>query len=140
MVDRTRDITRDGPYARLGLTRHGDRATVGVNYERSYVPSFTFGGTNQSQELRGYVQMPLSRNRLYLQEAAAWRRTNPFVEAELPLDSVWIHTVAGYALQRWLRLEGYHSYTRQDTRLAAGQIGRHLVGVQIVVSEPMRIR
>jgi hypothetical protein len=140
MHDRLSDVTRDGPYARLGLTHRADRATLGVDYQRSYVPSFTFGGSNESQELRGYVQMPLSRNRLYVQEAASWRRTNPFLEAELPLDSIWVHTVAGVAMQRWLRLEGYHSYTRQDTRLAAGQISRHVVGVQLVVSEPMRIR
>lgn len=138
--DRTRDIGRSGPYARLGLTHHAQRATLGVAFERSYVPSLSFGGTNQSQELRGYVQMPLARNRFYLEEAAAWRRTNPFVQAELPLDSFWVHTVAGYAVQRWLRLEGYHWFTRQDTRVAAGQINRHVVGVQVVVSEPMRIR
>src|SRR5206468_1099696 len=120
--------------------QHAERATLAVDYERSYVPSLAFGGTNQSQELRGSVQMPLSRNRVYLQESASWRRTDPFIESELPLDSIWIHTVGGYALQRWLRLEGYHSYTRQDTRLAAGQIGRHVIGAQVVISEPMRIR
>jgi hypothetical protein len=138
--DRSRGITRTGPYVRVGLTHRADRATLGLAFERSYVPSLSFGGTNESQEVRGYVQMPLARNRFYVQEAAAWRRTNPFVEAELPLDSYWVHTVVGYALQRWLRLEGYHSFTRQDTRVAAGQINRHVVGAQVVVSEPMRIR
>lgn len=140
MVDQTRDLTRTGPYVRFGLTHRAERATIGLDYQRSYVPSFTFGGANQSQELRGYVQMPLTRNRFYVQEAAAWRRTNPFVEAELPLDSVWVHTVVGYAAERWLRFEGYYSFTRQDTRLTAGQINRHVVGVQIVLSEPVRIR
>jgi hypothetical protein len=51
-----------------------------------------------------------------------------------------VHTVGGYAVQRWLRLEGYYWFTRQDTRVTAGQINRHVVGVQVVVSEPMRIR
>jgi hypothetical protein len=138
--DRTRGVTRSGPYARASLTHRAERATVGVAFERSYVPSLSFGGTNESQELRGYVQMPLARNRFYVQEMAAWRRTNPFVEAELPLDSFWVHTVGGYAIQRWLRLEGYYWFTRQDTRLTAGQINRHVVGAQMVVSEPMRIR
>ena len=36
-------------------------------FERMFVPSFGFGGTNQSQEVRGYVRMPLSRNRIYIQ-------------------------------------------------------------------------
>jgi hypothetical protein len=138
--DRTHGVTRDGPYARLGLTHRAERATIGVDYERSYVPSLAFGGTNQSQELRGYVQMPLSRNRFYVEEAAAWRRTDPFLTTALPLDSIWIRTVGGYALTRWFRLEGYHQFTRQDTRIAAGQISRHVVGVQLALSEPMRIR
>ena len=138
--DRTRGITRNGPYARVGLTHRADRVTLGLNYDRSYVPSLSFGGTNQSQELRGYVQMPLARNRFYVQEAAAWRRTDPFVQTELPLDSFWVHTIAGYSLERWLRLEGYYWFTRQDTRLVAGQINRHVVGMQVVVSEPMRMR
>jgi hypothetical protein len=139
--DRTAGITRNGPYARAALTHRGQRATLGLDFERSYVPSVSFGGTNQSQELHGYVQMPLARNRFYIQEAAAWRRTNPFVSTEIPLNSIWIHTVGGYALQRWLRLEGYYSFTRQDTRFDAGQqIVRHVIGAQVVVSEPMRIR
>jgi len=140
LTDRTLDISRDGPYVRVGLTRHGERANIGVDYQRSYVPSVSFGGTNQSQELRGYVQMPLTRNRLYLQEAAAWRRTDPFVASQLPLDSIWLNNVVGYAVQRWFRLEGYYAFTRQDNRQTAGQVGRHVVGAQVVVSEPMRIR
>src|SRR6185436_18039438 len=72
LVDNNHDQTRNGPYVRVGLTERAERATLGLDYERSYVPSLAFGGTNQSQELRGYVQMPLSRSRLYLQEAAAW--------------------------------------------------------------------
>jgi hypothetical protein len=142
--DRTRGLTRNGPYLRAGVTHRAERATVGAAYERSYVPSLSFGGTNQSQELRGYVQMPLARNRFYVQESAAWRRTDPFISAELPLASIWIDTVGGYALQRWLRVEGYYVYTRQDTRLAGGLtiglITRHVVGAQLVISEPMRIR
>lgn len=138
--DRTRGITRNGPYARVGLTHNARRASLGVDYERSFVPSLSFGGTNQSQELRGYVRMPLNRNRLYLQEGAAWRRTDPFVAEALALDSIWLSTTGGYALTPWFRLEIYHSYTRQDTKLAAGQISRNVFGVQFVVSEPVRIR
>jgi hypothetical protein len=138
--DRDRGTTRTGPYLRAGLTDHARRATIGVEYQRSYVPSFAFGGSNQSSELSGYVQMPLSRKRVYVQESAAWRRTNPLVLEELPLDSIWLHTVVGFPVQRWFRIEGYDSFSRQDTRLAGGQINRHLIGVQVVVSEPVRIR
>ena len=138
--DRTLQITRTGPYAKLGLRYRADRAFFGVDYSRSYVPSLAFGGSNQSQEARGFIQMPLSHNRFYLQESAAWRRTDPLANSELALDSIFLHTVLGYAVQKWFRVEGYHSFTTQDSRLAGGQISRHVAGVQFVVSEPMRIR
>jgi hypothetical protein len=140
LLDRNSGLTHSGPYGKLGLIHHTQRSDFGLAYSRSYVPSLSFGGTNQSQELRGYIRMPLDRNRLYLQEAASWRRTNPFVTTELPLDSIFLHTVFGYAVQKWFRIEGYHSFTTQDNRIAGGQIDRHVVGVQFVVSEPVRIR
>ena len=105
------------------------------------MPSLAFGGTNQSQEVRGYIQMPFSRNRFYLQESAAWRRTEPVRSTtELPLDIDLAEHHARLRGQRWLRVEGYHAFTRQDNRVAGGEISRHVVGVQFVVSEPMRIR
>jgi hypothetical protein len=58
----------------------------------------------------------------------------------LPLQSIWLNNVLGYAIQRWFRVEGYLAFTHQDTRLAGGKIDRHVAGVQFVVSEPMRIR
>jgi hypothetical protein len=140
LLDRNTQIARTGPYAKVGLTHNARRATFELDYSRSYVPSLAFGGTNQSQEARGSIRMPLRENRFYLQESAAWRRTDPFVASEVALDSIFLDTVFGYAVQRWLRIEGYHSFTTQDNRLAAGQISRHVVGVQFVVSEPVRIR
>ncbi len=139
LIDNSNDVSRTGLYVRAGLSHRLDRATLGINYERSYVPSFAFGGTNQSQETRGFVMMPLSRNRLYLEESAAWRRTDPLLALELPLDSIWLHTTVGYAVQRWFRIEGYHSFSRQDVRLNNGQINRNVIGVQIVVARPVRI-
>jgi len=140
LLDRNTGITRTGPYVQAGLTHRARRATFGLGYSRSYVPSLGFGGTNQSQLARGYIYMPLTRNRLYLQESASWRRTDPFVVDQLALDSFFLHTVFGYAVQKWFRIEGYHSFTTQDNRVAAGQISRHVAGVQFVVSEPVRIR
>lgn len=140
LTDRTRTITRNGPYFRGGITHRTERANLGADYSRSYVPSLAFGGSNQSQELRGYVSMPLSRNRYYVQESAAWRRTDPFIVEELPLDSIWLRTLVGYEVQRWLRLEVYHQLTRQDTRVEHGQINRQLVGVQLALAQPVRIR
>jgi hypothetical protein len=138
--DRTRAVTRTGPYVRVELVHHARRATVGAEFRRSYVPSVAFGGTNQTETARGYIQMPLNHNRLYVQESATWHRTNPFDAGVLPLQSIWINSVLGYAVQRWFRIEGYYALTNQDTRVAGGRINRNVVGIQFVVSEPMRIR
>jgi hypothetical protein len=140
LLDRARDLTRTGPYVSLGLTHRAERATITASYVRNYVPSVSFGGTNQSQEARAAVQMPLNRSRLYIQEAGAWRRTVPLTDLELPLNSMWFNTVLGYSVQRWFRIEGYHQYTSQDNHQVAGRINRTVVGVQCVVSEPVRIR
>jgi hypothetical protein len=138
--DRSRGLTRTGPYVRAELIHRARRATIGGEFRRSYVPSVAFGGTNQTETVRGFIHMPLSNNRLYIQESATWHRTNPFDTAVLPLQSTWLQTTVGYAVQRWFRIEGYHALTRQDTRLAGGKIGRNVVGVQFVLSEPVRIR
>ena len=138
--DRTRDVSRSGPYFRVELMHRARRAIVGGEFRRSYVPSVAFGGTNQTETARGYIQMPLDHNRLYVQQSATWHRTNPFDVTALPLTSTWLHSVVGYAIQRWFRLEGYYALTNQTTRLAGGRIVRHVAGVQFVVSEPMRIR
>jgi len=140
LIDQAIRATRTGPYVKASLTRRTDRASYGVEYDRSYVPSLSFGGTNQSQEARGYIQMPLDRNRFYVQESASWRRTDPFVVSELALDSIFVQTVLGYAVQKWFRVEGYDAFSTQDNRIAAGKISRNVAGVRVVVSEPMRIR
>jgi len=75
-----------------------------------------------------------------VQGSTSWRRTNPLTIETLALDAMWFNGTVGYALQRWLRVEGYESFSRQDTRLAAGQIHRHVFGVQMVVAQPVRIR
>jgi len=139
LIDRTLNANRTGPYVRAGITHRAQRATVGANYAREFVPTFGFGGSNRSQSLRGYVRMPLSRNRLYVQESVSWRRSDPFVATELGLDSLWLHSTVGYSMSRWLRLEGFYAYTRQDSRVAGGLINRHRVGAQIVIAQPVRL-
>jgi hypothetical protein len=140
LVDDARVDTRTGPYIRAGLTRTGGRATVGASFERMFVPSFGFGGSNQSDELRGFIQMPLTRNRTYIQGSATWRRSDPFIANELRLDTIWLRSTVGYALARWLRLEGFYAYTSQNSQVTGGEIHRNRVGAQIVVSQPVRIR
>ena len=140
LSDFTQQIGRTGPYLRGDVTAHLRRATIGGEFERRYTPSLTFGGTNQSQGASGYIQMPITRKHLYVEANAAWRTTDPILVLELPLNSVWIRGSAGYAVQRWLRVEAYEAYSYQDSRQAGGQITRNVIGAQIVVAQPMRIR
>ena len=140
VVDRSRDETRSGPYVRAAIVHHAARAVVGGEYQRSYSPSFALSGAQRSHEVRGYVNMPFRQNRFYVQESATFRRGDPFTALEPALDSIWVRSTVGYALRRWLRLEGHHQFTSQDNRRAGGRVTRHVAGVQMVVSEPMRIR
>lgn len=140
LADDLLDETRTAPYFRAGLMHRLEAATIGTSYERSFVPSFGFGGSNESQELRGFVDMPIPTNRAYVQASVAWRRSIPFLASDLELDSILTRSTVGYALARWFRVEGFHAYTRQDSKVTGGEIDRHRVGVQVVISQPMRIQ
>lgn len=131
---------KNGAYVRGDITHDARRATVGGSFERMFVPSFGFGGSNQSEEVRGFVRMPFDRNRLYFQGSAAWRRSIPLIANELQLDTIWIRSTLGYSMSRWLRLEGFHAFTRQDSQVTGGEINRHRIGAQVVVSQPVRIQ
>ena len=133
-------ITRTGPYVRAGITHDVERVTVGASFERTYVPSFSFGGSTQSQEFRGFVRMPLNKNRLYVQESASWRRNDPFIANELRLDTIVIRSTLGYSATRWMRVEGFHAFTRQDSIVTGGEINRNRIGAQVVISQPVRIQ
>jgi hypothetical protein len=138
--DRSLQETRTGPYVRADITHGTEHATVGAGFERMFVPSFGFGGSSQSQQLRAFIQMPLNRNRMYVQGSASWRRTDPFVANELRLDTTMLRSTVGYSATRFLRVEGFYVFTRQDTRIAGGKVNRQRAGAQVVISQPMRIQ
>lgn len=138
--DRNLNETRTGPYVRLGLTHNINTATVGASFERQFVPSFGFGGASNSQELRGYVNMPLRQRRFYTQGSAAWRRSLPFELDALQLDTIWVRSTFGYVAARWMRVEANYTFTRQDSIVTGGEVDRHRIGVQFVISQPMRIQ
>ncbi len=138
--DRSTDVTRYGPYVRLGITRALERATVGAGYERSFLPSFGFGGASSSQAVRAHITMPLGQ-RVYVQSSGSWRRTSPFDDAGFVLDSVRLRSALGFAATRWARVEALYTYTQQGSFVTAGgRVVRHRAGVQFVISQPMRIR
>jgi hypothetical protein len=132
--------SHSGMYFRGSLTRFALRSVFGVSYDRSFLPSFGFGGTNRAQEVRGWVDLPPIGHRLYLQTSGTWRRTNPLEANVLRLDTYQLRTTAGYAVSRWMRAEGFHLFSRQDSIVTGGEINRHRIGAEIVLSQPMRIR
>jgi hypothetical protein len=139
LEDRNAGDTRMGPYFRINLDHVLEYAMVGGGFERQYVPSFGFGGSSASQELRGYIRMPLSR-RMYVQGTTAWRRSVPFETTALEADTIWIRSSLGYMAARWARLEALYAFTSQDSIITGGEVSRHRAGLQVVVSHPMRIR
>jgi len=140
MQDLTRDQMAHGPYARFSIAHHLQHATIGANFERRYVPSFGFGGASSSQEASGYILMPLGRRRLYTQASGSWRHWMPFEEQALELDTVRLRTTLGYSAARWARVEALYTFALQDSIVTGGEVDRHRIGVQLVISEPMRIR
>ena len=125
---------------RLSLTHDLERATLGASFERQYVPSFGFGGSSNSQELRGYVLMPL-RPGLYTQGSAAWRRIDA-VRSQQPAARHDLDSAPRSATppRAGLRVEVLYTFTRQDSIVTGGEVNRHRVGVQFVISQPMRIQ
>jgi|ERR671912_251650 hypothetical protein len=132
--------TRSAPYFRFGVIQRVRTSSAGISYERSFVPAFGFGGTNESQELRAFVHMPIPSNRTYLQATGSWRRSVPYLASDLELHSFLTRATVGYALARWFRVEGFHAFSRQDTVVTGGEINRHRIGAQLVISQPMRLQ
>jgi hypothetical protein len=63
----------------------------------------------------------------------------PFETDTLQLDTIWIRSTLGYALARWAQVELLYTFTRQDSIVTGGEVNRHRIGVQFVISQPMRI-
>ena len=138
--DRQQQESRRGAYLRFGARHELEAVRLGASFERQYVPSFGFGGASSSQEMRGYVQAPLWRNRLYTRGSVTWRRSTPFEEQGLQLDTTLLRSAIGWAASRWGRVEGLYTYTRQDSIVTGGEVDRHRIGILFIVSQPMRLR
>jgi len=130
---------RTGPALRAGLTRDFQTAGVDVLYNRSFVPSYGFGGTMQNEDLTGRLRLPLTR-RLYTQSSISFRTDQPLTTGELNLNSRWIEATLGYMCRPWLHIEGFFANTHQDIDRPGGTMDRNRVGIQIVTTSPMRVR
>jgi hypothetical protein len=133
--------TRTGPSIRAAV-RHGlSRTRLELNYQRSFVPSWTFAGTTTNEELRASIMVPFARGRGSVQGSGAYLHNQPLTSLgdRIVLDSWWTGASVGYALARWIRVEGFYSGSVQKSS-AQGEIDRTRVGIQFVTLKPVRIQ
>ena len=130
---------RTGPAIRVGLTHQIQTAAVDVAYSRTFVPSYGFGGTFQNEDFTAQLRLPILR-RVYTSSSVTWRRDQPLSANELGIRSVWVAVTVGYAWQRWLHIEGFYNRTNQNIAQPGGVFDINRLGVQIVTSNPMRLR
>jgi hypothetical protein len=130
---------KTGPSYRFGLARDLGSSVVELLLYRSFVPSWSFGGTTQNEEATVKLRVPLSR-RLYTQSLVSWRHDDPLVAVTPPLRSIWIQATVGYTARSWARIEGYYLGTRQ-TVVAPDELLKHnQIGFQVIASKPVRLR
>jgi hypothetical protein len=113
-----------------------------VSYSQSFVPSYSFGGTFQNQELNGHVTLPVAR-RVYVTSTLAWRSNQPVTPigvGALDLRSLWYEATVGYALRPWARIEGLYLLEHQMINQPGGLLNRNRLGVQVITSTPLRVR
>lgn len=134
------DQSRTGPSYKLGVEHRFPVAIVSAKYDRSYVPAFGFGGLVSSEGWSADVNVPLMRNRMFASAGVASHHTDPlgFGVTSISLDSTRTNVVVGYAVARWLRVEGFFT-GRHQTSSARGQVDRNRIGIQFVTLKPMRI-
>lgn len=132
-----------GPALHGEVKQEIERAVLGIRFDRSFVPSYGFGGTTRSESLAASALVPFLQGRLTWYSGVSARRSQPLLTLrpdDVQLQSYWLQTSLGYGLARWLRVEGYFAGTYQNTLLAGGRIERNRVGVQFVTTKPMRIQ
>jgi len=83
--------------------------------------------------------VPFGR-RAYVEANASWRSNEALVTSDLPLRSLWLGGIVGYAAQPWLRIEGFYGRTQQRIDRPGGDLERNRIGVQVVTAKPVRIR
>ena len=131
--------SRTGPAYRADYSQTFERAQFHADYSRSYVPSYSFGGTQQNEEAAGQLSVPITP-RVYLQSSLAWRRNEPLDIGGDRLKSVLTGTTIGYLVAPWLSVEGFYDGSFQNVQRPGGRLNRNRFGFQIVTTKPMRIR
>jgi hypothetical protein len=138
--DRALTSSDVGPTFQGGITWRGEHHLASLTYQRSFIPSFGFGGTFQNEEWVANLRVPFARNRAYTEGAFAWFNNEPLIAIQPTLRSAFISAKLGYRLSRWLNGEGYYERSQQNAQVAGGNLDRNQVGFRFVASRPMRLR
>ncbi len=131
-----------GPAVEAGLAYRAKNTRLTAHYQRTFVPSFGFGGTFQNEEwlANAYVPIVFISPRLYSDTSAVWQDNDPVVVGQPSLQTLQLSTALGYRASRWATLEVFVSRTQQDTQRPGGDLRRTEAGFRILVMKPMRIR
>jgi len=127
------------PAWRAGYSHHFEDLSFAVSYARSFVPSYGGGGTLSNQDLTASVHVPIGR-RMYTTGTFSVRSDEPVIAGGLPLKSMWVGGVLGYAVHPWLHVEGFYGGTHQSIDRPGGRLNRNRIGVQVTTAKPVRIR
>ncbi len=129
---------RTDPSWKLGLVQRYRSTILELSYNRSFVPSFGFGGTTRNEEVLGRVHFPITRS-IYTSDLVSYRRNDPLVIDVSHLRALWVEISVGYAARPWIRIEGFFNGTRQDASVASA-LTHNQYGIQVITSTPVRVR
>jgi hypothetical protein len=140
-ADRT-EQTQTGPSYGASISHQAAAVVIDVGYDRSFLPSFGFGGLSATESFHTGVRVPFAHGRMFAASGFTWRRTEPTLlqeEFALMLNSYWWNSSFGLQIARWLRTEAFFALTQQTSN-AQGNVERSRIGIQFVTSKPMRIQ
>ena len=136
----TASATQDastGPALRASITRRDRRTLLIASYERTFVPSYGFGGTFPNQQWEGVLRVPFWRNRAYVEGSLTRFDNQPIEATQDNLRSLFLGGVLGYRATRWVNVQAFYRHTQQNVR---GQLRRDEFGVQVVAATALRLR
>lgn len=130
---------RSGPAWRSGVTYQRRHAGTEIAYTRSFVPSYSFGGTLQNEEVMALLRYLFTKH-LSARSSFSWRSNQSLAAGEPDLRSIWFESSLAYELRNWLKVEGFYIRARQTIERPGGLLDRNRVGFQVVTSNPIRVR
>ena len=131
---------RTGPSAGITISRQLTRAVlISAGYERTFIPSWAFGGTFQTQELFATLRVPFARNKAYVEGRTRLIDAEALQCGEPNLRSLWVGTVLGYRATRWLSSRGTASVLGRTRTHTAAIVIATSAGFACVTAKPMKL-